>query len=185
MSYKFNGQKMIMPINNSIITAGFKNAEYKKQFGSTHYGSDFAPLNGDKNIWGSANGVVKACGSDNVLGNVIAVLYKGVDIHYGPKKGKRDVIVRYFHLASINVKVGQNVTTSTKLGIVGNTGKYSTGTHLHCEIDYDVTYPTYTPTLSGNSNVFKHGTDTTINPMDCFVVDDGGKCGSKQVFKCD
>lgn len=39
----------------------------------------------------------------------------------------------YAHLSSIEVKVGQVVTTDSKLGEVGSTGR-STGDHLHLEI---------------------------------------------------
>ncbi len=31
-------QKLIAPINRMRITAGYKNANYRKQFGYTHYG---------------------------------------------------------------------------------------------------------------------------------------------------
>ena len=33
-------QKLILPINQARITAGYKNANYRKQFGYTHYGID-------------------------------------------------------------------------------------------------------------------------------------------------
>ena len=33
-------QKLILPINATRVTAGYKNSNYKKQFGYTHYGMD-------------------------------------------------------------------------------------------------------------------------------------------------
>lgn len=44
-----------------------------------------------------------------------------------PSAGK---VGLYYHLDSIGVKVGQKITTDTKIGIVGTTGQ-STGVHLH------------------------------------------------------
>ena len=46
-------QKLILPINETRITASYKNSNYKKQFGYTHYGIDMT----DKNrriltVWG-------------------------------------------------------------------------------------------------------------------------------------
>lgn len=40
---------------------------------------------------------------------------------------------RYAHLSRIDVKVGQDVNTSTAIGLLGSTG-HSTGPHLHLEV---------------------------------------------------
>lgn len=40
---------------------------------------------------------------------------------------------RYAHLSKIEVKVGENVTTKTEIGLVGMTG-HTSGPHLHLEI---------------------------------------------------
>ena len=44
------------------------------------------------------------------------------------------IYYRYCHMVtgSVTVSVGQSVNTSTKVGVMGNTGN-STGTHLHLE----------------------------------------------------
>ncbi len=34
-------QKLILPINKLRITAGYKNANYRKEFGYNHYGVDY------------------------------------------------------------------------------------------------------------------------------------------------
>ena len=47
-------QKLILPINKLRITAGYKNANYRKEFGYTHYGCDFTDqAKADKKVWGS------------------------------------------------------------------------------------------------------------------------------------
>lgn len=47
--------------------------------------------------------------------------------------GKNPIKHRYWHLAGMNVKVGQRVKVGDVIGWADNTG-YSTGTHLHFEI---------------------------------------------------
>lgn len=161
-------QKLILPINKAVITAGFKNANYKKQFGFVHYGVDMVEQNGTTTVWGSGKGTVIAKGYDNVLGNVVVVKYLDVQLKDGTVV--KGVIQRIFHLSSINVIVGQAVTKDTVLGKYGNTGIYSAGAHLHVEFDTDLNYPTYSPTLSGSSNIIKAGTDTVLNPVNVMFV---------------
>ena len=46
-------QRLILPINQMRITAAYKNSNYKKQFGYTHYGVDCTDKSrSDKTIWG-------------------------------------------------------------------------------------------------------------------------------------
>lgn len=160
-------QKLILPVNNATITAGYKNTKYVKRFGFWHFGLDMI---GQSTIYASGNGIVLSCGLDNVLGNVISIKYEKVLNH---KTGKTaDIIMRYNHLASIRVRSKQKVNKDTVLGIMGNTGRYSAGTHLHIEVDTDARepYACWTPTLSGNSNIMKAGQDSTINPAEVLNV---------------
>lgn len=162
-----DAQKLILPVNNATITAGYKNSRYATRFGFRHYGLDMI---GDTTVYASGTGTVLACGLDSVLGNVIAIKYPQV---YNHKTGKTtDVIMRYNHLASIRVRKGQHVDKDTVLGVMGNTGKYSQGVHLHVEADTDVSnqYACYTPTLSGNGTIMKAGRDTTINPAEVLHI---------------
>ncbi|SHG08676.1 Murein DD-endopeptidase MepM and murein hydrolase activator NlpD, contain LysM domain [Kaistia soli DSM 19436] len=69
-------------------------------------------------------------------GRVIAAEWNGgygnmVDVDHG-----NGVVTRYGHLASISVRVGDNVAAGGKIGRVGSTGR-STGPHLHYEIRVD------------------------------------------------
>lgn len=155
-------QKLILPINSMRLTSGYKNANYKKQFGYTHYGVDMTDkARKDKTIWGSGKGEVTHCGWHPTGGNVVVVVYKDCILTNGQV---RDLAIRYFHLEKINVKVGQNITKDTRIGLYGNTGS-SSGDHLHIEIDTDTKYPNYTPQTSKSNDVLKSGIDSTINPI--------------------
>lgn len=160
-------QKLILPINKMEITVGYKHPWYNRTQKRTHHGIDVVHSNGKTHLYGCGDGIVTHCGKDNVLGNVVAVVYKNVLCADG---AIRNLVVRYFHMASIKCKVGQKVTIDTLLGYYGNTGKYSNGAHLHCEVDMDINFPHCTPELSGNSNIFRAGVDTTINPTKVFHV---------------
>lgn len=154
-------QKLILPINKCRVTAGYKNANYRKQFGYTHYGVDLTDKQRtDRTIWASGVGEVTHTGWSNSGGNVVVVVYRNCELADGRVK---DVTIRYYHLDQIHVKVGQKTTKDTKLGLYGNTGA-SAGAHLHIECDLDVKFPNYTPQIAKNSGVLKAGTDTTINP---------------------
>lgn len=162
-------QYLILPLNKAQLTAGYKNANYKTKFGFTHYGIDLS--NGvldNRTLWAMGNGTVKACGYDNIFGNTVVIVYPDV---YIPATGKtQDLTVRLYHMKSIAVKVGQTVTTATKLGVMGNTGQYSTGAHVHVEIDTDAAMPTYAPGLKASSNIIKKGIDTTLSPSDVLYL---------------
>ncbi|MCL1948908.1 MAG: M23 family metallopeptidase [Turicibacter sp.] len=160
-------QKLILPINKCLITAGIKNANYKAQFGFIHYGVDMVCSSGDTAIWGCGNGVVHTVGTDNVLGKVVVVKYNDCTLKDGTVKS---VVQRIYHLSSINVAAGQSITKDSKLGVYGNTGQYSYEAHLHIEFDTDMNYPTYSPTLGSSPNIIKAGTDTVLNPANVMFV---------------
>lgn len=160
-------QKLILPINNLRVTAGYKNANYKKEFGYTHYGVDYTDkAKKDTKIWGSGIGEVKATGWSNSGGNVVIVVYKDCLLTNGTVK---DLTIRYYHLDKISVKKGQKVTKDTILGYYGNTGA-SSGAHLHLEVDVDTTYYQYTPQIGRDNGILKKGTDSTIDPVTCLYV---------------
>lgn len=160
-------QKLILPINNCRITAGYKNANYKKQFGYTHYGVDMTDKQRkDFTIWASGVGEVTHTGWSDSGGNVVVVVYRDCELADGRVK---DIVVRYYHLDKIHVKAGQKTTKDTKLGLYGNTGA-SAGAHLHVECDTDAKYPNYTPQIARNSGILKAGIDSTINPAIVFFA---------------
>lgn len=160
-------QRLILPINSMRLTAGYKNANYRKQFGYNHYGIDMTDkVKSDKTVWGSGIGEVTHCGWHPSGGNVVVVVYRDCELTNGQV---RDLAVRYYHLEKINVKVGQKITKDSRLGLYGNTGA-SSGAHLHIEIDTDVKYPNYTPQTSKSNDVLKAGSDSTINPVTALWV---------------
>lgn len=142
-------QKLILPINKCVLTASMKTAAYKNKYGYEHYGADMVSSAGDRILWASGNGTVVATGNDNVVGNVVAVMYPDAVNH---RTGEfEDIVLRYFHLQSIEVKTGQTVTKDTKLGIYGNTGMMQMANHLHLEADTDTEHPVYSPTVLSSS----------------------------------
>lgn len=168
-------QLAILPLRNARITAGYKNAAYHKKMGFHHFGIDMT----DKdrihfNLAAPFDLEIVAVGTDRLMGKtIIAKSLEPVNVHYGPKRGNRRLVLRMAHLAVIGnkVNVGDRFKQGDYLGQYGSTGKYGGARHLHVELDADTRWPTYSPTLSGHSNIWKAGSDSTINPMDCFKVD--------------
>lgn len=106
---------------NSPITSHFGNQRiYNNALQSFHSGTDFKAPVGTP-IYSSAKGVVKIAQNRFYAGNSVVV-----DHGYG-------VYSCYYHLDSINVKVGQNILQNELLGYSGNTGRV-TGPHLHFTI---------------------------------------------------
>ena len=163
-------QKLILPINKCRITAGYKNSNYAKEFGYTHYGVDMTDKDRkDYTVYASGKGKVSHTGFNKSGGNVVVIIYRDCQL---PNGDTRDIVLRYFHLKSIKVKVGQNVNKDTIIGLYGNTG-YSSGAHLHLEADTDVNYPNYTPQIASVSSneVLKKGVASTmLNPVEVLWV---------------
>jgi murein DD-endopeptidase MepM/ murein hydrolase activator NlpD len=117
-------QKLIQSVNNMTISASFLNSAYYKKFGFKHYGTD---CYGSATIYAQGIGTVLATGTDSCYGNFVVVLYPDVEC-------KGDIVANYFHLASIATQKGAAVTKDSKLGVMGKTGTYATGIHLHTEM---------------------------------------------------
>ena len=178
-------EKAILPINQTRITAGYKSAEYLKSMGFPHYGIDMTDDNKvQKEVYAPFKMKVTHVGYDNLMGHtVIGVSVGDVDVHNGPKKGARRLVVRFAHLEKTFVKVGDIVAPeSAAIALYGMTGTYGNAPHLHMELDTDINYPNYSPTLKSSSNIWKAGTDSTIQPMDALKVDANGDRGFKQTF---
>lgn len=172
-------QKAILPLNEARLTAGYKTKGYTAYMAAAynmknvvHYGIDLTDDDRkDKELIAPFDMKIVYAGFDTLMGNtVIAVSTRKVDIHSGPGKGAQVIAIRIAHMASVSVKAGDVVKQKTIIGKYGHTGRYGGSDHAHIEIDLDQTAPNFTPTLAGTSNIWKHGSDTTINPMDVFKV---------------
>jgi len=87
-----------------------------------HPGIDYDGDYGDS-VFPIAAGAVEATQESRyAYGNAVLVNHNGSEFSS-----------LYAHLSVVEVSVGQNVTTDTKIGEVGSTGR-SSGTHLHLEI---------------------------------------------------
>jgi murein DD-endopeptidase MepM/ murein hydrolase activator NlpD len=85
-----------------------------------HKGVDLAAPEGTK-VVAALPGTVVFAGYEKGYGNTVLLQHPG------------GLQTRYGHLASIDVRVGDAVTSQNVLGTVGNTGQ-STGPHLHFEV---------------------------------------------------
>lgn len=106
--------------NEAPITSSFGATNDGAHYGYNHSGIDFAASMGAPVLSAEKGTVIRASWFD-AYGNCI-------DIDHGD-----GLVTRYGHLSEINVKVGDTVTRSQQIGLVGSTGR-STGPHLHFEV---------------------------------------------------
>lgn len=89
-----------------------------------HPANDFVhPYSPD--IFAVADGIVLDIGESKRAGKYVIIKHK--------LKDKPVSITRYYHLFDIKVKKKQEVKQGDIIGLIGNTGGASTGTHLHFE----------------------------------------------------
>lgn len=159
-------------MRNSRHVCGYKNAKYKAYWGFTHYGWDFNSSESVPYVYGLGNGTVIAAGKDSLFGWCAVVVYPNVWIRGRKKVG--GITCRYYHMAQMpSVKAGDAVTCDTVIGVMGNTGKYTSGAHLHITLDTDTKYPCYEPGIARSGEIIKRGTDSTINPADVLYIKRG------------
>ncbi len=86
-----------------------------------HSGVDISAPRG-KTVRAPTKGKVVAAAYDSKMGNFIRISHRyGVETTYG-------------HLSKMLVRDGQEVKRGDVLGLVGSTGRYSTGPHLHYQV---------------------------------------------------
>ena len=107
---------------NIPLTGEFKvTCEFKRKgswLAGWHTGID---LVGDDTIYGTCDGTVTRIDYDKSYGNFIVVKATDGKYHW------------FCHLSKVTCTVGQKISRTTKIGIMGSTGN-STGKHLHYEI---------------------------------------------------
>lgn len=148
------GASLYRPVVAGRISSNYGPRSYKlhgRWVSDFHYGIDFAGQH-LQNIYSAGNGTVAAifprqrCG-----GNMVYINHK--------INGKK-YTTAYYHMASVNVSVGQNVTYQTVIGKQGGTGaEYwdgcSTGSHLHFSVstgNWGNDYKSYSGFIARNIN---------------------------------
>lgn len=108
---------------NIPLTGNFRvTCEYKRKgnwAAGWHTGIDMVCDN--DTIYGTCDGTVSKIGVDKSYGNYITVKAPDGKYHW------------FCHLSKVTCKVGDKISRTTKIGVMGNTGN-STGKHLHFEI---------------------------------------------------
>jgi murein DD-endopeptidase MepM/ murein hydrolase activator NlpD len=108
------------PLEFSRVTSGFAMRFHPLlQSWRQHNGVDYGAPTGTP-VRAVGDGVVEFAGRQNGYGNVVKI------------KHSQDRSTLYAHLSAIDVKVGQKIEQSQRLGAVGSTG-WATGPHLHFE----------------------------------------------------
>ncbi len=139
------GTAFFRPVVSGRISSNYGYRSFTlngKPYSDFHYGLDFASTHGNS-VYSIANG------------KVVAIRNAKATYDADPKKKKicggnevfiihtvngKDYTSGYFHLATINVKVGDVVTYDTKIGTVGGNPKIeywdncSTGAHVHLQM---------------------------------------------------
>jgi peptidoglycan hydrolase FlgJ len=109
-----------LPVQGPISSSfGLRKDPFSNQV-KFHRGIDLAAPEGMK-VVAALPGKVVSAGYESGYGNTVLIEHEG------------GIRTRYGHLASINVRQGDVVTSENSLGTVGSTGR-STGPHLHFEV---------------------------------------------------
>ena len=149
------GSTLYRPVIAGRVSSNFGSRSYKingRWTSDFHYGVDFSGQHG-QNVYSAGNGTVAAifkkqrCGGNMVYINHII-------------NGKK-YTTAYYHLASINVNVGQNVTYQTVIGAQGGNPSIetwdhcSTGSHVHFSVstgNWGNEYKSYSGYIARNIN---------------------------------
>lgn len=107
------------PLKYAHVTSGFGSRFHPVlNYVGNHNGVDYhAPVGTP--VWAVSDGTVTRAGWDEGGGNIVCI------------KHVMSFETCYMHLSKILVKVGQRIAQKTVLAESGNTGKYTTGPHLH------------------------------------------------------
>jgi len=133
----------VLPITQANATARdnkgkpiYFGSPYGKRGNDFHNGQDI-PANTGTNIYTPLDGTVASVFFSALGGNSI-IIYHGL---------KNEIRTGYAHLSKFNVKAGQKVKAGDVIGLVGNTGSHTTGSHLHFTLSF-----------------FNNGIYTPVNP---------------------
>ncbi len=118
---QYYGDYFIWPCNNKYITSPFgPRTDPINGKASFHSGLDIRGATGEP-VYCAKDGTVINIGVSRIYGNYVEV------------KHSNNMITKYAHLSTVDVKKGDKVTQGQVIAKIGNTGR-STGPHLHFEI---------------------------------------------------
>ena len=113
---------MRWPVDQARFTQSFRPKSKRRR--RPHQGIDLAARRGTP-IYAAHEGTVVYTGSGyRGYGKLVIIEFQDQDILWA---------TFYAHLSRILVRQGEKVTTDTKIGLMGRTGR-ATGTHLHFEL---------------------------------------------------
>lgn len=144
--------KLLPPLTRIEVTQPFgaNYVNFYSQFGLLgHNGIDYSASIGTK-LYSAHSGIVVKAGTDSDGGKTIEIVSTQVG------EGYKTI---YYHLNKIDVKVGDNVKEGQMIGETGNTGKYTTGPHLHFGLKI---------IIDGRTQNRGNGYNGAINPHDYF-----------------
>ncbi|MCK9370797.1 M23 family metallopeptidase [Candidatus Dojkabacteria bacterium] len=119
--------KLQLPLRDIQVNQGFglNYVDFYQQFGyKGHGGIDFRTKTGCP-VLASHDGYITWAGADKGFGIYVSIL---------SAKGGVGFRTRYGHLERANVTVGEFVKAGAIIGFADNTGKYTTGDHLHFDL---------------------------------------------------
>ena len=115
-----------MPMTNAYVCGNNWLTYYRNRPSRPyHLGLDLASRNRDANVYAASTGTVAATGYNSANGYYVIIRHS--------LSGKT-VYSFYCHLKSYCVSRNTSVSKGTKIGIYGNTGSSSAGSHLHFAI---------------------------------------------------
>lgn len=114
-------QSLFVQNHYFVPVKGIITNKYNKN--QKHFGIDIVTKAKDM-IHSILDGYVVYSGFTNQSGNIIVIQHK------------ENLLSVYKHLDQILVSIGDKVTAGSVIGIVGNTGEFTTGPHLHFELWY-------------------------------------------------
>jgi len=129
------------PSPNGLYSLPLKREEF--MLVTSPFGNRRDPMDHSKTQF--HKGIDVACNNETLLatennGKVVSVNHnansgggKSVTIEYNREDGSK-YQTTYMHMSNIDVKVGDMVNAGQKIGVSGNTGARTTGSHLHFEV---------------------------------------------------
>ncbi|WP_420079904.1 peptidoglycan DD-metalloendopeptidase family protein [Streptomyces sp. JL4002] len=126
------GQKMAMPLRGNFPVTSPYGMRVHPTTGvyKLHTGMDFGVPAGHP-VLAAQEGTVTFAGWNAAYGNRVIISHGTI--------GGAQVATTYNHMSALNVGTGQRVGVGTVVGLVGSTG-YSTGAHLHFEVQQNGQY---------------------------------------------